>query len=145
MTARSRYLGFLLALGTAFSVPAEADIYTYVDENGVTGYVDDPDEIPPRYRSQASVALEVDEAARAREEAPAVEVFSTVWCGYCKKLKSFLEEQGIAYKELDIEKDPKAAAAFREIGGTGVPVSRVGGKIVRGYDPDGILEALKTA
>jgi mycoredoxin len=39
-----------------------------------------------------------------------VTVFTTTWCGYCVRLKSQLEREGIDYVEVDIETDPEAAA-----------------------------------
>lgn len=39
-----------------------------------------------------------------------VTLFTTTWCGYCVRLKSQLERQGIGYVEVDIESDPAAAA-----------------------------------
>ena len=36
-------------------------------------------------------------------------MYSTVWCGYCKRLKTALKSAGISYTEVDIEHDPDAA------------------------------------
>jgi mycoredoxin len=38
-----------------------------------------------------------------------VTMYSTPWCGYCRRLKSQMEREGIAYVEVDIENDPRAA------------------------------------
>jgi mycoredoxin len=38
-------------------------------------------------------------------------MYSTSWCGYCHRLKSQLDREGIAYEVVDIEKD-EASAAF---------------------------------
>lgn len=35
-----------------------------------------------------------------------VTMFSTVWCGYCKRLKMMLDGSGIAYSIVDIEETP---------------------------------------
>lgn len=40
-------------------------------------------------------------------------LYSTGWCGFCRRLKMQLDEAGIAYDEVDIERDP-AAAEFVE-------------------------------
>lgn len=42
-----------------------------------------------------------------------VTMYSTTWCGYCRRLKSQMEREGIAYTEVNIELDP-ASAAFVE-------------------------------
>ncbi|GGT28353.1 mycoredoxin [Nonomuraea spiralis] len=39
----------------------------------------------------------------------ALTVYSTTWCGPCKRLKSQLAREGISFKEIDIERDPAAA------------------------------------
>lgn len=36
-------------------------------------------------------------------------MYSTPWCGYCHRLKSQLEREGIEFTVVDIEKDPAAA------------------------------------
>jgi mycoredoxin len=36
-------------------------------------------------------------------------MYSTSWCGYCHRLKSQFERDGIAYKVVDIEHDATAA------------------------------------
>jgi len=38
-----------------------------------------------------------------------VTMYSTSWCGYCHRLKSQFERDGIAYKVVDIEHDDAAA------------------------------------
>jgi mycoredoxin len=42
-----------------------------------------------------------------------VTMYSTTWCGYCRRLKSQLDREGIAYTEINIEEDP-ASATFVE-------------------------------
>jgi mycoredoxin len=37
-------------------------------------------------------------------------MYTTVWCGYCQRLKAQLTREGIAFEEIDIEHDPQAAA-----------------------------------
>ncbi len=36
-------------------------------------------------------------------------MFSTTWCGYCTRLKTSLDREGIPYAEIDVEQDPDAA------------------------------------
>jgi mycoredoxin len=36
-------------------------------------------------------------------------MYSTPWCGYCHRLKSQLDREGIAFDVVDIEQDPAAA------------------------------------
>jgi mycoredoxin len=40
----------------------------------------------------------------------ALTVYTTTWCGPCKRLKSQLTREGISYEEIDIERNTDAAA-----------------------------------
>jgi mycoredoxin len=44
-------------------------------------------------------------------------MYSTSWCGYCRRLKWQLDEAGIAYREIDIDRDPEAAAFVESVNG----------------------------
>ncbi|MET0481159.1 MAG: glutaredoxin domain-containing protein, partial [Mycetocola sp.] len=35
-----------------------------------------------------------------------ITMFSTTWCGYCSRLKSQLDKEGIGYTEINIEDVP---------------------------------------
>lgn len=39
-------------------------------------------------------------------EAGTITMFSTEWCGYCKRLITMLKHEGIGYTEIDIENTP---------------------------------------
>ena len=36
-------------------------------------------------------------------------MYTTPWCGYCHRLKSQLDREGILYELVDIEQSPEAA------------------------------------
>ena len=42
-------------------------------------------------------------------------MYSTPWCGYCHRLKSQLDREGIAYDVVDIEEHPEAAALVESV------------------------------
>jgi mycoredoxin len=44
-------------------------------------------------------------------------MYTTTWCGYCSRLKSQLEREGIAYDEVNIEQDPAAAEFVMSVNG----------------------------
>jgi len=46
-----------------------------------------------------------------------VTMYSTTWCGYCRRLKSQLDREGIAYVEVNIEHDPAAAEFVMGVNG----------------------------
>lgn len=49
-------------------------------------------------------------------DAPFV-MYSTPWCGYCHRLKSQLNREGIEFAEVDIEQDPDAAVIVEQANG----------------------------
>ncbi|MEU5131524.1 glutaredoxin domain-containing protein [Streptomyces californicus] len=46
-----------------------------------------------------------------------VTMYSTTWCGYCRRLKSQMDREGIAYNEVNIEHDPESAAFIEKANG----------------------------
>jgi mycoredoxin len=44
-------------------------------------------------------------------------MYSTTWCGYCRRLKSQLEREGIDFREINIEEDPAAAEFVMQVNG----------------------------
>ena len=48
---------------------------------------------------------------------PAMKMYTTVWCGYCQRLKAQMAREGITFEEIDIEHDPQAAALVEAVNG----------------------------
>ena len=46
-----------------------------------------------------------------------ITMYSTTWCGYCRRLKTQLDSAGIAYAEVNIEEHPDAAAFVEKVNG----------------------------
>ena len=44
-------------------------------------------------------------------------MYSTSWCGYCHRLRSQLDREGIAYEVVDIERDPASATYVMSVNG----------------------------
>ncbi|WP_129338178.1 mycoredoxin [Cellulomonas endophytica] len=44
-------------------------------------------------------------------------MYTTTWCGYCRRLKTQLASAGIAWDEVDIEQDPDAALVVERVNG----------------------------
>jgi mycoredoxin len=44
-------------------------------------------------------------------------MYSTEWCGYCKRLKSQLNEIGITFEEINIEEVPGTAEIVEKVNG----------------------------
>ena len=48
-------------------------------------------------------------------ESGTVTMFSTTWCGFCRRLKSQLDREGIPFTEVDIERDPASARFVEQV------------------------------
>jgi len=61
-------------------------------------------------------------------------LYGASWCGDCRAARRFLDERGIAYEEIDIDKDPAAAEIVMKLndGMRRIPTLDVEGKIVSG-------------
>ncbi len=44
-------------------------------------------------------------------------MYTTPWCGYCRRLKSQLAREGIEITEVDIEREPEAADFVMAVNG----------------------------
>ncbi|KJY35225.1 glutaredoxin, partial [Streptomyces sp. NRRL S-444] len=51
------------------------------------------------------------------QDTGSVTMYSTTWCGYCRRLKTQLDREGIAYNEINIELDPESAAFVEKANG----------------------------
>jgi mycoredoxin len=46
---------------------------------------------------------------------PSLTMYSTQWCGFCHRLKSQLDREGIAYEVVDIERVQDAALLVEQV------------------------------
>ncbi len=75
---------------------------------------------------------------------PKVKVYSTPTCPYCHMAKQFLKENKIAFEDIDVSEDEKAAEHMVEASGQmGVPVLEIGKEVIVGFDLPKIKKALK--
>lgn len=69
-----------------------------------------------------------------------ITVYTTNTCTYCVQAKNFLDEQGLNYKEINVQEDAEAAERLiQETGQMGVPQINVNGNWVLGFDREAIL------
>jgi glutaredoxin-like YruB-family protein len=68
-------------------------------------------------------------------KAPQVTVYSTPTCSWCNTLKTWLRNNNINFRDVDISKDEKVASDLvRRSGQQGVPQTDINGEIVVGFD-----------
>jgi glutaredoxin len=75
-------------------------------------------------------------------EQPAVVLYATSWCGYCKMTREFFAANGIRYTEQDIEQSSAAYKEHRRLGGNGVPLVVVGDQVVKGWNEGALRQLL---
>jgi glutaredoxin len=84
--------------------------------------------------------------AAAQPQAQRVVVYTTSWCGWCRKTLAWLDGEGIPYENRDIEKDPAyREELIRKSGGTSIPVVEIDGRIIRGFDTRRMAQALRSS
>ena len=71
-------------------------------------------------------------------EAGSVTMFTTSWCGYCRRLSSQMDREGIAYDVVDITEDADALAKVKSLGYVQAPVVITGEDHWSGFRPDKI-------
>ncbi|HEU6441691.1 MAG TPA: glutaredoxin 3 [Microvirga sp.] len=67
---------------------------------------------------------------------PPITIYTKGWCPYCTAAKRLLDEKGVAFTEIDIEKTPEARAEMiqKANGRTTVPQIFIGERHVGGCD-----------
>jgi len=73
-----------------------------------------------------------------------VKVYTTPTCPYCAMAKDFLKKHGVAFEEIDVASNRRAAMEMiKKAGQMGVPVLEIGGEMIVGFDREAIKKALK--
>jgi len=160
---------FILLLLFSCATKVEAQIHQWVDKSGVIHFGQAPPQgagvatkMKPTSPSRnvktdsAPSHLELVKMQRAEKtpqvvEEPvpmanqpvAAEMYSTSWCGYCRKAREYFRARGIPLVEYDIEADLDAAERKRQIDTRpGVPLVVINGQMIHGYAPAMYEQAL---
>ena len=145
-------------------------MYQWSDGAGNVHFVSRLDQVPAEYRANVGriemgepkprrkpardrvgyVAQKTAEARKKRPFAyqpdPTVVVYTTPWCGWCRKTQAWLDGKGIAYENRDIEADSRwRDELIRKTGRTSIPVVEIEGELVRGFNPDKMQQLIARA
>lgn len=138
----------ILFLGNFAIMPsAMAEIYKWVDADGNIQFSD----TAPRGRAAEEVKLEINSITipkaginpNSTATSRRVVIYTTDWCGYCKKAKKFMRENRIAFTEYDIEKSARARREYQRLNGRGVPLIVVGDRTLSGFSAASLMALLK--
>ncbi|MCK9267774.1 MAG: glutaredoxin family protein [Alkaliphilus sp.] len=69
-------------------------------------------------------------------------VFTSKLCSYCHVAKDYLSSKGVQYIEKDVETDQEARLELIQKGITAVPVIKIEGELIVGFDKGRIDELL---
>lgn len=80
---------------------------------------------------------------RAGRQQPRVRVFTTPTCTWCARVKKYLRQRDVRFREVDVSRDASAARDLaRRTGQLTVPVVEIDGRTVVGFDKRKIDELL---
>lgn len=66
-------------------------------------------------------------------------MFSRSSCRICRRAKRFFRQQGVPFKELDVERNRMARLQFDRLRGRGVPLFLIGGRRLDGFSEQSFL------
>lgn len=73
-----------------------------------------------------------------------IKVYSSDSCGYCQKLKAYLDSRNINYKIIDVNaSEDNAYELIRLTGQSAIPVTIIGDETIIGFDKPAIDKALE--
>ena len=145
---------FAFACLAVFAASALAQpVYKWTDAQGVVHYGDRPpadaatEEVPIEPPTPEAEAWEPAGADAAGNPAPQrdatpqaldIVMYARSDCGYCAQARKYFAQRGIGYRELDVERYAQAKAEWKRLGGVGVPLFVINGKVHRGFSAAGM-------
>jgi glutaredoxin len=161
----------LLGIASLGPDSAKRVYYQFTDEKGAVRFVEQLDQVPAAWRDRVGYVemdgpppLSPSDARRMRRlggaspagvtlastgsagvRSSAVLLYYAEWCGYCRKTRAELDRRGVSFELRNIENPAILAEMVEKTGQRGVPVVDVGGKILIGYDPEGLDQLLASA
>ena len=124
------------------ALPVTAQMYKVVGVDGKVTYTDRP--------TAGSGKVAAVQGAVSTGDAPGgdavrkrVVMYATAWCPACKAARNYMNSQGIAFTEYDVEKDGNRRKEYQSLGGRGVPLIVVGNQTMTGFDANRLTAMLK--
>ena len=133
---------------------AQAEVYRWVDADGQVHFSD----VKPDSSTEAKtmdIPLVNSVPAIASEEKPEqpqqpasstgkkVVIYTTEWCGYCKKAIAFFRARRIPFSQYDVEKSAKGKRDYAAMNGRSVPIILVGENRMSGFTASRFMQLYK--
>jgi glutaredoxin len=140
-----------LILLWCLSTPAPAEIYKWIDDQGQMHFSDRPS----KQHTSATVKVRINsythstitgldnnsaEINTESSDSRKIIMYSTSWCGYCKKARNFFSSNGIPFVDYDIETSDKGKRDYKKLNGSGVPIILVGKQRMNGFSEAGFKQ-----
>jgi len=119
-----------------------AEVYKWRDKDGNLHFGDKPpievnaETVVVKINSYDNVeVIDGGEWAKQRKNknSSRVVIYSTEWCGSCKKAKRYFRKNKIPFQEYDVENTEKGRRDFAALNGTGIPIIFIGSKRMNGF------------
>lgn len=138
---------------------AESKVFFYTDQAGQKHFYSDLKSVPDKYRSQVKnedalpkltktndiqvVAGKMTQSSKsAHYSGKSVSIYVTASCPHCRNLEKFLKENSIPFRKYDVETSAVGGREYEKLGGGGVPIIKVGKKVIRGFNKSALQEEL---
>jgi len=154
---KSILAALIILLSLSLTSPVNAEVYKWTDKNGRIHFTDSPPQgtktdkidVTPRntYRSpsQEQIQETLSRSTGVSARKAKVIMYSTTWCGVCKKAKRWFNKNNIAFREYDTEKSERGRRDYKKMNGRGVPIIKIGKQRFNGFSPSRLTPVLRKA
>jgi glutaredoxin len=133
----------LILLALFLTCPAAAGVYKWTDAQGRIQYSDTPPPVARATQLKLQSYTGPVQVSQAIGADGGVTIYTTEWCGVCKRAKAFFKQNGVLFREWDVEKTDYGSLKFKQLGGSGVPLITVGSEKMMGFDASRFMELWK--
>lgn len=101
-------------------------------------------ELRPRQRTQAERPS--SSGLQGARRNVAITMYSTSWCGVCKRARRYMKDKGISFVEHDVDQNAGARAAYRRLNPRqSVPTIQIDDEVLVGFAPQNLEAAIDRA
>lgn len=87
--------------------------------------------------------LQGDYSAYFPDAQTRVVIYGTATCPYCAKARAHMKRQNVAFVDFNVEESAKGGQQFKALKGAAVPVILIGDRLITGFKPAAIDDALR--
>lgn len=138
-----KFFSFSILFAVTFaSLPVNSEIYRWTDAEGNVQFGDRPPPSQEVKRIEVNVnsyeSVTIEPFVPFKSDSPgrgkSVIMYSTSWCGFCRKARLYMRKHHIPFKEYDVEKSEKGKRDYKKLNGRGVPILLIGDKRMNGFN-----------